>query len=375
MNAMNIFLLNFKKNIFTYVLVILEISALFLAVNYLISVTKEREMYIAPFRPILNEKTVFVNDDSFMDNAALYDMTELQSREVLLTDISDEYIIYDVMSIYNGEYTVFSLSDEIYDGLALPLLYGNYRSSVGTFGTELGEHEIKFPDGTSMKIKTSGTLTSITAIPEMNGAGNNMSVSDFYYTSVNDRNVIITNRTAISGFEHQFRGRTCFFIEFKENAAENIAKIQNKGSQATLSNLIAENSQKALEANLSGSVPLVCLITFIALLGIVFVSVITFKDNERKNAVFRLCGYSGKSIVGMHCASILLLTVLSVGVAAAAFVIIKMLEIEAVVGLVLSPLNLIVSLITIAALVLAAAVVPIILTAKKSPAEYFRRVL
>lgn len=375
MNAVKISLLNFKKNLFTYILVLLEISVLFLSVNYLVSVLKESEMYTAPFRCVLNENTVFVNDEGFAFNQAFYGMTGLQSRDKLLSDISDKYKIYDVMTASSGDYTVISLSDEIYDGLAMPLLNGNYKSAVGTFGTKVGEHEIKFSDGTSMKIRTSGTLTVITSIPEMNSIKNNMTAKDFYYTSVNDRNVILTNRTSISGFEHKFSVRSCFFIEFKANVAGNTAKLQNNGAQATPADLIADNSQKALKAELSGSVPLVCLIAFISLLGIVFVSVITFKNNERRNAVFRLCGYSGMRIIGIHCFGIMLLTVLAMGAAAAAFGVMKLFEIEAAVGLALSLLNLIVSLITIAALVLAAAVVPMILTAKKTPAEYFRKVL
>ncbi len=375
MNAIKISLLNFKKNVFTYVLVLLEISVLFLTVNYLVSVLKEREMFIAPFRCALHENAAFVDDDSSASNAALYGMTELQSREQLLSDISDDYKIYDVMSVNSGDYIVFSLSDEMYNGLALPLFNGNYKSAVGTFGTKRGAHEIKFSDGTSLTLVTSGTLTAITSIPEMNSSKNNMTVNDLYYTSVNEPNIILTNRSSISGYEYQFRVNPFFFIEFEENASKNFAKIQNKGGIVTAGDLIAENSRRALESDLSGTVPLAYLITFISLLGIVFVSVITFKGNERKNAVFRLCGYSGIGIVGIHCVGIFLLTILSAGVAAAAFGIMKSLKIEAAVGLTLSPLNLFVSLVTIAVLILAAAVVPMIMTAKRTPAEYFRKVL
>lgn len=375
MNAIKITLLNFNKNAFTYFLVILEVSALFFSVNYLACVLKEQEMYIAPFRCALNENTAFVNDDNFMNNATFYNMTELQSRDELLADIKDEYKIYDVMSVSNGEYIVYSLSDEIYNGLAMPLLYGNYRNAVGTFGTAQGEHRIVFADGTSMRIETTGTFTAVTPIPEMNGTKTDLSAKDFYYASVNEKNVIITSRTAIKGYEHQFRGRTCFFIEFEENASENIAKMQSKGIQATKASLIADNSRKELADDLRGFVPIVCLITCISLIGIVFVSVITFKNNERKNAIFLLCGYSGRQIVEIHCVGILLIAALSVGTAAAVFGIMKMFAIEAVVGLMLSTTNLIVSLITIAVLILAAAIIPAIMTARKSPIEYFRRTL
>lgn len=374
MNAIKISFLNFKRNVITYILVLLELSVLFLAVNYLVCVLKEREMYIAPFRQILNENTVFANDESYMSNMIL-GMTGRESREKMLSEITDEYKIYDVISVNNGKYIVMSMSDELYAGLTLPLSNGNYKSAVGTVGTALGEHTVDFLDGSSMKISTSGTLTPITVLPEMNSIKNNMTVKDFFITSVNDKNIIITNRTAISGFEDKFRVRSCFFIEFKNDISENTKKLQNGGATTTSAVLIGENSQKALKAELSGTVPVVCLITFISLLGIVFVSVITFKRNEQKNAVFRLCGYSNARIMGLHCFGILLLTVVSMGAAAAAFKIMKLFELEATVGISLSLPNLIVSLAATAVLILFAAVVPMISTARKTPAEYFRRTL
>ncbi len=373
MNAIKISLMNFKKNVFTYVLVLLEISVLLLTANYLVSVMKEHEMYIAPFRCALNENTAFVEDKNAMSNM-MKNKTFLQSREELLSGITDDYKIYDVMSTSNGEYVVLSLTDELYRGLALPLFNGSYKSAVGTFGTKRGEHEIRFADGTSMKLNTSGTLTAITSIPEMNSVNNNMTANDFYYTSVSEPNIILTNRTSISGYEHQFEGCPIFFIEFEKNAAENFAKIESNGGTITAANMIAENSRKKLDSDISGTVPIVCLITFVSLLGIIFVSVITFKENERKTAVFRLCGYSVKMVVGIHCVGILFITILSTGVAALAFGIMKLFKIEAAVGLTLSPLNILVTLATIAAMIFAA-VVPIFSTAKKKPIEYFRKVL
>lgn len=373
MNAVKLSLLNFRKNIFSIILVILETAALFLSVNYLASILKERRMLIAPFEFLFNDKTAFVHDDNFLSNTILFNETELQSREHILENIKDDYKIYDVKSAIStdGNYAVISLSDEIYSRLALPLQSGSYKNSVGTAGTRRGEHEITLPSGDVLKITTSGVLTATTFIPEMVSVSSAMSVSGFYSNSVNKPNIIITNRSSISDLESQFRGRACFFIEFSENAAENIAALRKVTTTMPMSD-IAENSQAELNDDLSGFVPLTCVIGFIVLLGIVFISVIIFKDNERKNAVFLLCGYSKRGIVGLHCAGIFLITVLSAGVSRVAFEVLKILKIEAAVGVKLTFENLVVSVLTILALITAAAIAPMILTARKSPTDYLR---
>lgn len=375
MNSIKMFLLNFKKNIFTMVLVIIEMAALFLSVNYLSCVLKEREMLIAPFRVAMNENSAFVTDNDCMDNMMLHDMTMMESRELLLSGITDEYKIYDIMSLNADGYNIYSLSDELYDHLALPLQFGNYKGgAVGTFGTGTGEHTIDLSDGALLKIKISGILTAATLIPEMNVTGSAMTVNDFYRNSVNERNVIITNRTSISGSEHLFAPRTCFFIEFKENAEANISRLKNQ-TLVYPGTLIEENSNAVLQEDLAGFIPIAGIIAAVVLLGIILISVITFKDNERKNAVLMLCGYSKMRVIAVHCVGILLLTLLSVAAAALTFGVLNMLGIEAVVGMTLSLQNLWISLAVMIALFAAAAAAPIILTVGRSPAENFRRTL
>lgn len=205
MNTIKITLLAFKKNTFIFILVIVQLAVLFLAENYMVSALVEREMQFSPFKPVFNENTVFVYDSEYVKNAAMLGVDSKASREMLLCEITDEYKIYDVMSFTNGEYTVYSLSDDIYASLDLPLVFGNYGSAVGSFETPVGEKEIFFPDGTNLKLETSGALTASTYIPTMMSlSSQDMTASDFYYSSVNERNIILTNRSSISGYEQHF---------------------------------------------------------------------------------------------------------------------------------------------------------------------------
>lgn len=375
MNTIKITLLAFKKNAFTFILVIAQLAVLFLAENYMVSALVERKMQFAPFEPLLNDNTAFVYDIEYEKNAAMLGMDSKASRETLLSGINDEYKIYDVMSFTNGEYTVYSVSDEIYASLALPLAFGNYESGVGSFGMSAGEKVISFSDGSDLRLKISGALTASTYIPAMTSfSSQDMTADEFYYSSVNERNIILTNRSSIGGYERHFRLSSGFLIEFKSGAAQNLEAL--KGVALTVpATEIAESTYKALQNDLLKFIPLVGTVLIIVIIGIICISVITFKENERRNAVLWICGYSRAGLIGVHTAGTALVTALSVIISLAAFGIMKLSGNEMLVGINLTIENLVATFITCALLSAISAVVPALKCRKASPAEYIRRAL
>lgn len=375
MNTIKIALLAFKKNTFTFILVIAQLAVLFLAENYMVSALVERKMQFAPFKPLLNDNTAFVYDIEYEKNAAMLGMDSKASRETLLSGINDEYKIYDVMSFTNGEYTVYSVSDEIYASLALPLAFGNYESGVGSFGMSAGEKVIIFSDGSDLRLKISGALTASTYIPAMTSfSSQDMTADEFYYSSVNERNIILTNRSSIGGYERHFRLSSGFLIEFKSAAAQNLEAL-NKAALTVPAAEIAKNTNKALQNDLLKFIPLVGTVLIIVIIGIICVSVITFKENERRNAVLWICGYSRAGIIGVHTAGTALVTALSVIISLAAFGIMKLSGNEMLVGINLTIENLVATFMTCALLSAISAVVPALKCRKASPAEYIRRAL
>lgn len=375
MNTIKITLLAFKKNAFTFILVIAQLAVLFLAENYMVSALVERKMQFAPFEPLLNDNTAFVYDIEYEKNAAMLGMDSKASRETLLSGINDEYKIYDVMSFTNGEYTVYSVSDEIYASLALPLAFGNYESGVGSFGMSAGEKVIIFSDGSDLRLKISGALTASTYIPAMTSfSSQDMTADEFYYSSVNERNIILTNRSSIGGYERHFRLSSGFLIEFKSGVAQNLEAL--KGVALTVpATEIAESTYNALQNDLLKFIPLVGTVLIIVIIGIICVSVITFKENERRNAVLWICGYSRAGIIGVHTAGTALVTALSVIISLAAFGIMKSSGNEMLVGINLTIENLVATFMTCALLSAISAVVPALKCRKASPAEYIRRAL
>lgn len=375
MNTIKITLLAFKKNAFTFILVIAQLAVLFLAENYMVSALVERKMQFAPFEPLLNDNTAFVYDIEYEKNAAMLGMDSKASRETLLSGINDEYKIYDVMSFTNGEYTVYSVSDEIYASLALPLAFGNYESGVGSFGMSAGEKVISFSDGSDLRLKISGALTASTYIPAMTSfSSQDMTADEFYYSSVNERNIILTNRSSIGGYEQHFRLSSGFLIEFKSGVAQNLEAL-NKAALTVPATEIAKNTNKALQNDLLKFIPLVGTVLIIVIIGIICVSVITFKENERRNAVLWICGYSRAGLIGVHTAGTALVTALSVIISLAAFGIMKSSGNEMLIGINLTIENLVATFMTCALLSAISAVVPALKCRKASPAEYIRRAL
>ena len=373
MNTIKITLLSFKKNTFTFILVIAQLAVLFLAENYMVSALVERDMQFAPFKPLFNEKTAFVYDSEYAKNAALFDMDTKASREMLLSDIKDEYKIYDVMSFKNGEYTVYSVSDEIYASLALPLAFGNYGSAVGSSGMSAEEKDIFFPDGTNLRLKTSGALTASTYIPAMMSLSSQyMTAGDFYYTSVNERNIILTNRSSIGGYEQHFRLSSGFLIEFKSGTARNLETLKGRALTVPTTE-IAENTNKALQKDLLNYLPLVGTVLIIVIIGVICISVIIFKESERRNAVLWICGYSRAEIIGVHTVGIALMTALSIIISLAAYILLKLFGNEMLIGVNLTLENFIITFITCMLLSAISSAVPAIKSRKTSPVEYLRR--
>lgn len=374
MNALKLFALSFKKNLFSFILVILEIAALLTAENYMICALNEREMLNAAYYPVLTENSAFVYDMGSL----FYEGTFRESRQKLLEQIPQNYKIYDTIIYSNGDISVISVSDEIYGNLALPLSYGNYGDvsggSAATLNTKTGENNIVFDDGSVLTLNVCGLLTETTYLPEMTSNNSSeMTVSDFYINSINDKNIILTSRSAVKGFEDKFSCTPGFIIEFSENAKDNLLQL-NKGKAMTVnaSEIIA-NSNKALSEDKASFLPLVMSVGIVVVIGIACISVITFKENERRNGVLWICGYSRAEIIGVHTAGIALITALSVIISLAAYGLLKSGGNEMLTGINLTFENFIVTFITCVLLSVISSVVPAVKSRKSSPVEYLRR--
>lgn len=370
MSYLNFAFLSMKKNIAAFVLAILEIAALFLAVNYSVSAMRERQMLNAPFKRILNENTFFVYDTHYLENHIELQMDQRESRQIMLDEISGNYRIYDVLSCYTSDYTIISVSDEIYSELEMPLVSGKYETAVGTSGTKSGEHII-LVEGKTLTINVSGILTESTYLPRMNSfTSKGFTTDDVFDQSVNQPNMIITNRTAISGLEDEFRLSLGFFLNVEQDQEENYKKLANVGG-IILGNDIIKDTKTALKNDLKSFAPALTCVLCIVIIGILCISAILARQNEYRNGVMLLCGYSKKQMLWSHVVNVLTMIIISFAVGAAVFKLLRIYENEVTTNLTFT--NLVFSLILCVLLLGISLIIPAIKSANRSPIEYLGR--
>lgn len=368
MSYLNFAFLSVKKNAAAFVLAILEIAALFLAVNYSVSAIHDRKMLIAPFKKLLDENTFFVYDSQFFNTG----VEQRQSRQTILDEISGDYEIYDVLSYYSSDCIILSVSDKLYSKLEMPLVSGSYKTAVGTFRTRSGERSVTTEGGTFF-LNVSGILTASTYLPQMSSFNSGgLTTSDIFETSVNQPNIIITNRTAISGLEEQFSASIGFFVNIKQDREGNyqrLAKISGVLSGAD----IIKNSETALKEDLSGFAPVLLCVLCVVIIGILCISAIITRQNEYRNGVMWLCGYSKKQMLWAHAVNILTMLIISLVISAAVLGILKICENEIAASLNLTFANLVGSVVLSALLIGISLIIPAAKSANKSPIEYLGR--
>lgn len=360
----------------TLALVILELTALFVTEIYTISILRERSMLIAPYSGILSQNSFFVYDKDFPlklieDNS----LTFSKSQEELLKDIKGDYQIYNFLSATINSYYIVSVSDDIYESLELPLSSGDYgrekNSAVASKGIGKGKLTINTDDGGSFEINISGNLTDNTYIPGVTGYSSDITANDLYYPT-NDKNLIITGRSSIQGYEDYFDCDIGFWIIFKSDIQENVDILKSKAA-VTEGTRLADNTQKALNDDLKSFIPLVCCIMLIVIIGIVCISLTIFNENQYRNGVLWLCGYSKAKILALHAESITILPVIALAAAAIILLIAKVMGIELAANIRLSLPCCAAVLITCFFLLAASMIAPMIKTAGKSPVEYLGR--
>lgn len=370
MNAIKLFLLSFKKNIFSYILVILEVAALIIAENYMICTLNEREMLNKAYYPLLGENSVLAID--------MREPFFARSIDKITKNLPQDCKIYNTVYAANGELEIISVSDEIYENLALPLSFGSYGSiengAVGTVGIKPGNNTMRFDDGTSLTLNISGILTDMTYIPMMTEIGD-VTVKELYTSRQGAANTIITSRSAIKGYEKNFVHMGGIIVEFKSDFERGAETLRENGASITPARSIVEKSDAEMTEDKAKFLPLTAAIAVVVLTGIICISIITFKENERRNGVLWLCGYSRTGIIGVHSIGITLITMMSAVISLTAFGIMRSSGSELVTGRTLSFRNFIVTIITCLALTLFSALVPAIKSRKSSPVEYFRRTL
>ncbi len=376
---------SFGKNKLTFLLIIIEIAALFLTTNFLVSTLADRQMLTTGYEKILNDNSAVVWDSKWIENKAAGLAQNIgQSRELLLKDITDDYEIYDTVMLTDVETgtVIAGVSDEIYDNLALPLMSGDFSEAVASFGftgsefnftRRIGENEYR-----DFSIKISGMLTSDTYVPMMNyfSTGIDFTINDLYVSSDEYRDYngfIIVRKSVFDEIDLSTACTPVFIIHFSQNYDENISKLRQEAGGVHEGKAVLENSQNALWRDFADFIPVVVCVLLVVIIGTVNISMILNKYNEKRGGVLWICGYSRRQILFAHFISMLIIFVVAAILSVGVYFIMSFLQVELVVSANLSAANVIVTVILSLILILASMIIPAIKSRNTSPIEYLRR--
>lgn len=370
---------SFRKNKLTFILIIFEIMALLLTVNFLVSTLADRKMLTKPYEKILNNNSAFVWDANYMNNKMSGDAENADdSRKILLSEISDEYEIYESFTIFSvGADIVIAVSDEIYDRLELPLMSGDYSGAVASFGYSKRNFDFVYnvnQETLTKTIKVSGTLTADTYLPLMRSfsSGRDFTTKDLHTSSDIYNSFIIARESEFAGLEIPFFRELGFIIHFPQNYEDNITKLSEKAGVIDGKSIL-ENSQIALWKDLSDFLPVVICVLLVTAIGISSVSTVVNKCNEKRGAVLWICGYSRKQILLSHMVNMSIIFLISIALCVAVIFMLSMMKMEIAVSANLSAINVITTLILSLTLLAVSMINPAVKSKKASPVDYLRR--
>ncbi|MCX4355966.1 MAG: hypothetical protein OSJ43_07050 [Oscillospiraceae bacterium] len=161
-------------------------------------------------------------------------------------------------------------------------------------------------------------------------------------------------------------------MKFYQDCEENYKSVANAGGIIGGSDII-NNSKTSLKDDLAGFVPVLVCVLCIVIIGILCISAILARQNEYRNGVMWLCGFSKKQILWSHAVSVLTMLIISAAVGAAVYGSLRILENELALTMNLTFANLVCSIILCALLIGISLIIPASKSTNKSPIEYLGR--
>lgn len=381
MNYFKMALLCFNKRPVSYVLVIIEMTLLILVQNIAVSTISERYILNETYEKILDEGYIYAYDSNAMTTMIFEDISQAEARERLVEKFTGDYEIIDITAFTSNSIVVYSLSDELYDSLSLPLKSGSYStgsaSAVATSAIGSGEKTIDFSNGSSLTLDVCGILTDYTYVPAAPGYSSDYTTKDLFSSIYGNQLVIITNRSTIEqfeGYEKYFYPSFGFFISFNSDAEANLETLQQYALCVSADDIKA-NTQAAIENDVKSLLPVIITVLAAVLVGTICISVILWKEREYEKGVLWMCGHTKLGIISSHMFIIVLMEAVSVIISVLFTVIAKAAGNEFLSTVGFTGLNVLFTLLTCIFILALSAAVPLVNIARRSPVEYLRRTL
>ena len=375
-------------------LIILEVTAMLILTNAVIAAYNSRQMLYAPYRDILAEQGVIL----MLENKEILEIADDDDIRAI-TDRHNGNLDYDELFDMAGDnaYSVFCycIDHDVFEKLRMPLSAGRWASSEKTTD---GAVEVVISGGTDAelnrvydtpegKIKVVGILTDSTYIPPGNFRNimekRNMNIFDYY--EVFDRNV--SQRAPFAIADGNILGRSdnalmesILFITYGHSVSEEDCKANNQflkrfgvirrmdGDDSEENfQTVAQASEKALQDIYTKMLPIILAAVVVVLAGLIgSVSIATIR--QRKNfGIFFLCGCRHKDCTNIILAYLSLLFTASVLLTVAGIGIMKLMNMNYIMGAVYGWNNLLISIAEMIAMYLLAMILPYHIIRSSSP--------
>ena len=336
---------SFSKHMLTNILIIFQLTFLFVGFNVVIGNYNSRNILYHPYEDIIKNdgyEWLYLPDEHMYDTVTGEFLKSYDDcLKETLSDIKGEYNIYQIKESYvtlspdddvqSKSIRLVFVDDRIYDRFSLPLIDGRWEKSDAKkpYGVIM-QNSYGYGVGDTINLKgteitISGVLTDPTYIPTYNGSSDtDNGVSRFFEAAKAETaryDYVIMPMASLSEEVRQYTTYSGnLLIEFTEPLSdsdrehnENVMKNACAMSNFTSFEEIREKTDTFINEDFKKTMPLIACMWIIAVLGLVCSSAITTLKLLRSYAVYYICGAKWNDCLIINAVSSCISVVISAG--------------------------------------------------------------
>lgn len=337
---------SFSKHILTNILIIFQLTFLFVGFNVVIGNYNSRDILYHPYEEIIKNDGYywfyFPDEHMFDSDTGEYIKSYDECLDDTLSEIKGEYAIYQMRDTYvnilpkgdDEKYKsirIVFVDDRIYDRFNLPLVEGKWKKSDSEkpYGVIIkNTHNYGVGDtfdfmGTEITI--SGVLTNPTYLPSFNGTSDFENGVTMFFNAMKSESAlydyVIMPMASLSEEMYQYTTESgTLLIEFK-NSLSKEDKEHNENvllNSCAMSNIwdfkeIEEKTLIYMKEDFNKTMPLIVCMWIISVVGLVCSSAITTLKLLRSYAVYYMCGAKWNDCLIINIISSLVTVIISAG--------------------------------------------------------------
>lgn len=382
---------NYSDRIKLNLILVVQIVVILILTNFIVSSFYGRYMLYRPYEYILSEEGVmFSPEKGIADPMYEFDREDIENICRKLTGDTKIHMSYsyrDALTVNENEgkdIVVHFLEEEMYDGLEFPLAEGTWDLSehkdyipciIGPNRFGIGEGDYIKTDNGDTKYKVAGVLTAHTYEPKAGfGWGSNVKeLFQSYDVNSADHLFLITGYSLASHMQEELQPNRNVFINYekgltKSEIIKNNSVLVNEGQALTFKTMRTD-SKLYIYKDLRELFPVIIGAVIVICIGIISAVSVSTESQFKKYKVFYLCGCTKRKCLLINILTTNITLIVSVLLSVAIIVLYKNTAATAMVSMVISRYNFLISGAILILFELLIIMIPAILIGKKSVKE------